>query len=46
VEDEIAGATFWAARAQEEEEERVKKGSEMRRCWWSMKLERRSSGDS
>jgi hypothetical protein len=26
AEDEIAGAMFWVARAQEEEEERVRKG--------------------
>jgi hypothetical protein len=42
---EIVGAAFWAACARKEEEERIRKGNEMRRCWWSMKLERRSGGD-
>jgi hypothetical protein len=39
---EIAGAAFWAVRSREEEEERIR--NETRRCWWSMKLERRSGG--
>jgi hypothetical protein len=45
AESEIAGMEFWAACVREEEEEWSRKGNEMRRCWWSMKLERRSGGD-
>jgi hypothetical protein len=33
VESEIAAAAFWAACVREEEEERIRKGGEMRRCW-------------
>jgi hypothetical protein len=45
AESEIVGAMFWLRVRGRRKKSGSGRGNEMGRCWWSMKLERRSDGD-
>jgi hypothetical protein len=45
VESEIAGACFGLRVRERRKKSGSGRGNETRRCWWSMKLKRRSGGD-